>query len=110
MELLGGIFLAVGLSVVIMFFQSRKRKQAWSGQVTKIKEILARPVNLESEYATANDSKDYTYIYYKTDGGTKGKIKLESPQYQSMYPRLCVGNRLRKISGQDYPEMVDNEG
>ena len=110
MELLGGILLAVGLSVVIMFFQNKKRKQAWTGQVIKIKEMPAGFVDTESEYASANDLKEYVKIYYTMENGAGGKIRLEKKQCHTMYPQLRVGSRLRKTAGQEYPEIVDNEG
>lgn len=108
MEIFYGILAAITLSVIIMFFQTRKKnQQSWSGTVVKIKEKQA-DYNVDPDYESTNDYKDYVNIYYQTDSGKKGKIKLEKNQFNSMYPNLKTGSRLIKQTGKNYPETTSN--
>lgn len=96
MDLIYGILAAVGLSVIIMFFQSIRRKKSWQGKVTKIKKI-------ETE-----DNDGFTNIFYKiyyeTDSGKKTNFKVRQDYYDLNYSGLLkVGSRLSKEAGKDYP-------
>ncbi len=82
MNTLYGILAAIGLSIVIMLFQKRKRQSAWKGAVTKIKENIFNP----SVYSENNTNmKDYVDIYYRTETGKKGKLHIYKSQFDSLY-------------------------
>ena len=98
-----GILAAIGLGIVIMFFQRIKRQKSWRGTVTKIKEDIFNP-SVYSEYNT--NFKDYVDIYYRTDSGKKGKIHLYKSQFDSLYSQLKVGDRLIKEAGKEYPRSL----
>ena len=108
METFFGILAAITVSIILMFFQARKKKQSWSGTVVKIKEKRA-DYNADPNYASSSDYKDYINIYYQTDSGKKGKIKLEKNQFNSMYPNLRTGSKLIKQPGKNYPETALHE-
>jgi hypothetical protein len=94
-----GILAAMGLSMVIMFFQSLNRKKSWKGTVTKIEKL---------EDTDGDGFSDVHYkIYYRTDTGKKGKVDLPDRLYESMFPNLQVGSKLIKIAGKDFPELLD---
>ena len=94
-----GILAAVGLSMVIMFFQSLKRKKSWKGTVTKIEKI---------EDTDDDGFSDIHYkIYYRTDTGKKGKVDLPDSLYESTFPNLQVDSKLIKVAGKDYPELLN---
>ena len=98
-----GILAAIGLGVLIMLFQRKKRQASWKGAVTKIKEKLYDPGN----YSENNTNfKDYVDIYYRTDSGKKGKLHLYKSQFDSLYPQLKVGDQLIKEAGKEYPEIA----
>lgn len=97
-----GILAAIGLSIVIMFFQRKKRQKSWQATVTKIKENPYNP----SVYSENNTNfEDYVDIYYRTVNGKKGKIHLYKNQFDSLYSQLKVGDHLIKVAGKDYPEI-----
>lgn len=98
-----GILAAIGLSIVIMFFQKRKKQDSWKGTVTKIKEDLYNP-SLYSENNT--NFQDYVDVYYRTDRGKKGKIHLYKSQFDSLYSQLKVGDKLIKEAGEEYPKLA----
>jgi len=98
-----GILAAIGLSVVIMFFQNRKKQTSWQGTVTKIKEDTFNP-SLYSENNT--NMRDYVDIYYRTDRGKKGKLHIYKNQFDSLYSQLKEGDRLIKESGKEFPEIA----
>ncbi len=99
MELFYGILAAIALSIILGFFQSRKKKKTWSGTVTKIKwrEILDE---------NGHPHGSYYIIRYKTDSGKKGKINIQSDHYDKLFSGLKVGDRLNKEAGQYYPVIV----
>ena len=99
MELFYGILAAIALSLAIMFSQGKRKKQTWQGVVTKIKE---RPASHIDDL----DYKDYVDIYYKTDGGKKGKLHLRQKQFDTLYQGIQKGSRLIKQAGKDYPELL----
>jgi len=95
MDLVYGIIAAVGLSVVIMFFQSIRRKKSWQGVVTKIKEIEDADENLSYK------------IYYRNDSGKKANFKVRQDYYGLYYSGLLkAGPKLSKEAGKDYPRAV----
>lgn len=98
-----GIFAAIGLSVVIMLFQNRKKQASWKGTVTKIKEDIYNP-GVYSENNT--NFKDYVDIYYKTDSGKKGKLHIYKNQFDSLYSHLKEGDRLIKEARKELPEIA----
>jgi len=99
MGLFYGILAAIALSAIIMLIQGKRRKQAWRGTVTKIKQ---RPAGNIDDL----DTKDFVDIYYKTEGGKKGKIHLYKKKFDTMYPGLQKGSRLIKQAGKDFPDMA----
>jgi len=94
-----GILAAMVLSMIIMFFQSLKRKKSWKGTVTDIQKI--------EEEDSDGFSHIHYKIYYRTDSGKKGKIDLPDSYYESHFSTLAIGARLIKIAGKDYPELSD---
>lgn len=101
MNTLYGILAAIGLSVVIMFFQRKKKQASWKGTVTKIKQKIYDP-NTYSENNT--NFKDYVDIYYRTDSGKKGKFHLYKSQFDILYSQLKVGDQLIKEADKEFPE------
>jgi len=100
MGLFGGIFLAVVLAVVIMFFQKKKTKASWQGVVIKIKE--------EADYYDDEDNfrEGQILIHYRTDAGKKGKIRMSRGHFGKMFPGLKIGDRLVKQAGEALPRWV----
>jgi len=105
METFYGIMAAVALSVVIMFFQKKKKQSKWSGSVIKIVTKEAN-YNSDSEYSSTNDLSSQIFIHYQKDSGKKGKIHLAKRHYDQIYPELKVGDRLIKREGADFPEII----
>lgn len=105
MEIFYGIMAAVALSVVIMFFQKKKKQSKWSGSVIKIATKEAN-YNSDPEYTSANDWTTQIFIHYKMDSGKKGKIHMAKQHYDKMYSALKVGDRLIKKEGADFPEII----
>ena len=105
MEIFYGIMAAVALSVVIMFFQKKKKQTAWVGIVIKIGTKEA-DYNSDPEYSSTNDWTSQTTIHYQMDSGKKGKIQLTKQQFNQMYPDLKAGDRLVKKAGADFPDRV----
>ena len=99
MDLFYGILAAIALSAIIMLFQGRRRKQAWRGTVTKIRE---RPAGNIDDL----DTKDFIDIYYKTEVGKRGKIHIYKKKFDEMYPGLQKGSRLIKQAGKNFPDMA----
>jgi len=100
MELVYGILVAIALAFGLGFFQSRKKKQAWDGTVTKIKFI-------PEYYDDSNNLiKARFVIHYRTDNGKKGKINITEYQFGQQFPGLQEGGRLKKQSGKLLPDMV----
>ncbi|WP_019626128.1 hypothetical protein [Thioalkalivibrio sp. ALJT] len=95
--LLGGIGLAVVISIALMAYQKKKRNQAWAGAVTDIRQFEATEED--------RPGKEYVRVRYRRDDGKKGKLTLERYQYQQMFPDLKVGDRLIKEVGQDHPRV-----
>ena len=54
MEIFYGILAAITLSIVLTFFQNRKKSDSWSGTVIKIKERLGN-YNKDPEYISSDD-------------------------------------------------------
>ena len=96
-NLLYGILAAIGLSMILTFFQSLKRKKTWKGTVTKIEKI--------EDVDDDGFSNNHYKIYYRTDTGKKGKVDLPDRLYESIFANLKVDSKLIKIAGKDYPEM-----
>jgi len=92
-----GILLAIGLSMIIMFFQNLKRKKTWNGTVTKIKKI--------EDIDDDGFSNIHYRIYYSTDDGKKDNIDLPDRLYESDFSDLEVRSILIKESGKDYPKI-----
>jgi len=93
-----GIALAIGLSMVIMFFQNLNRKKSWRGKVTEIKRVE----DIDDDGFSTVSYK----VYYRTDMGKKGKINLPERAYESYFSDLEVGATLIKERGKDYPEVL----
>jgi len=93
-----GMLLAVLLSLVLMFFQGLKRKKSWKGTVIDIQRI-------EDE-----DSDGFPYtqykIYYQTISGKKGKMNVNSREYDAYFKSIKIGSQLIKTEGKDYPELL----
>ena len=100
MDLFYGILAAIALSAIIMLFQGRRRKQAWRGTVTKIRE---RPAGNIDDL----DTKDFIDIYYKTEVGKRGKIHIYKKKFDEMYPGLQKGSRLIKQAGKNFHDMAE---
>jgi len=99
MDIFYGILAAIALSAIIMLFPGRRKKQAWRGTVTKIKERPAGNIDIL-------DYKDFVDIYYKTEDGKKGKIHIYKNKFETMYPGLKTGSKLIKQAGMDFPDMM----
>ena len=100
MELFYGILVAIALSVVIMLFQKRKKKESWQGVVTKVKE--------EADYYDDENNfrEGMVVIHYRTDAGKKGKFRLRKNQFGKMFPNLKAGDRLAKQAGEALPQWA----
>ena len=94
-----GILLAIGLSIVIMFFQNLNRKKTWRGKVTKIKRV--------EDVDDDGFSSVFYKVYYRTDMGKKGKVNLPESLFESRFSDLEVGSSLIKEEGKDYPRVLD---
>ncbi len=102
METFYGILVAVALAVVIMVFQSRKKKESWSGVVVDIKKKIITKEQDEGGFT----EEEYVSVFYKTDNGKKGKIQLKKYHFDTLFPDLKIGDRLVKDAGEDYPKVV----
>jgi len=102
MDLIYGILAAIGLSMVIMFFQGIRRRKSWQGTVTKIKRIETK----DDDGLTNIRYK----IYYRTDTGKSSHFTITDNYmdnyFESLYPGIKEGSMLVKKSGSDYPDMV----
>ncbi|MCK5878917.1 MAG: hypothetical protein KAH24_04010 [Holophagae bacterium] len=100
MELMYGILAALGLGIILGFFQSRKKKQSWVGTVTKIKYLPS--------YYDSNDNpvEARHLVHYRTDTGKKGKVNITEHQYGQLFSGLKVGDRLNKQAGRYLPQIV----
>ena len=105
METFYGILVAIALSIVIMFFQKKKKETAWSGIVKKIV-IKKANHNIKPEYSSSSDWTDQAYIHYRMDSGKKGKIHITAQQLNQQYPDLKAGDKLIKKAGAYFPDMV----
>jgi MFS superfamily sulfate permease-like transporter len=92
-----GILLAIGLSVLIMIVQKRKMKESWEGVITKV----------EKEEREDDEGIPYTYyhIHYRTEQGKKGKLSLTEYQFNTYFPHIKEGDRLIKETGEMYPKI-----
>lgn len=100
--LLGGIGLAVVISIALIAYQKKKRNRSWAGAVTGIRQF--------EDADEDGPGKQYVRVRYRRDDGKKGKLTLERYAYQQMYPSLKVGDRLIKEAGQDHPRVESATG
>ncbi len=90
------ILAIIGAFAMIMLYQSWRKQASWRGTVTKIEEKPAENIDIL-------DYKDRVEIYYRTDDGRNGKIRLYKKKYVTLYPNLKEGDRLVKKAGVVYP-------
>ena len=96
MDVFYGILIIIGFFAIITLIQSWRRQKSWRGTVTKIEEKPAENIDIL-------DYKDRVEIYYRTDDGRNGKIRLYKKKYVTLYPNLKEGDRLVKKAGVVYP-------
>jgi hypothetical protein len=96
MSIFYGILIAIGFFAIITLIQSWRKQRAWRGTVTKIEEKPAENID-------GLDYKEHVEIYYRTDDGKTGKIRLYRKKYMALYPTLKEGDRLVKHPGEVYP-------
>ncbi len=96
MDVFYGILIIIGFFAVVTLIQSWRRQKSWRGTVTKIEEKPAENIDIL-------DYKDRVEIYYRTDGGRTGRIRLYRKKFATLYPRLKEGDRLVKHPGEVYP-------
>ena len=86
----------IGVIAVIMLYQSWRKQVSWRGTVTKIEEKPAENID-------GLDYKEHVEIFYQTDDGRNGRIRLYRKKYVTFYPNLQEGDRLVKHPGEVYP-------
>lgn len=100
--IVGVVLFVAAVTVLLSWYQARKRADVWQGTVTKIKR---KTVDRASSDETP-DYRDYVYVHFQKDNGKKGKLSLEAAAFNKLFPDLQVNDRLNKQAGQDYPQMV----
>jgi hypothetical protein len=90
-----GAVIAVALAVVLV--RKARTPAAWTGRV----ESLVRSTACREECA-----QTLVIVRYRTDGGRKGKFKLEEGACARYFPGLQAGDRLVKTEDEALPRRV----
>ena len=104
MEYVYAIAAFVALTVILTLIGLKQRNSSWQGAVTKLRTYS---VDRNKSNDGPADYEDWITLYYRTDGGKKGKFDFPKKGFDDIYTGLKVGDRLVKNKGEYYPQKVD---
>jgi hypothetical protein len=95
MNIVYSVVFVCAVTVLLTWISARNQGKGWRGVVTKIQ----RRTSLNNDVP-----QDEVVIRYRTDSGKSGKLRLDSWNFEKLFPQLAVRDTLVKVPGEAAPK------
>lgn len=103
-KLLGALAIIVVFSILMGRKNRKQRDAVWAGVVTQVKHQRPSITNDEDRRG-----EDWVWVFYRTDEGADGKLKLRMASLRQYLQGVQVGDRLVKRRGDYLPRKASPE-